>query len=207
MASRVSMLNRIWVLKKDELYSPWHAKIVPTFLDFSKDGSTVIVRGYGEQSETEYSYSMAIDTLKIGERMNFKIKSINNLVLVLIIGQNEYSYFEIQPKSNAPSIVGDIYKSLSSGNKWLLKDNLLEFTLEETNLTTEKSYKAIEYRNNKKYFGTYFLDFYRGNIFLILLVDGKYKEEVFQILNFSPTCVELSEIDYIKSEVMISVVR
>ncbi len=56
-------------------------------------------------------------------------------------------------------------------------------------------------------FGTYFLDTYKGNVFLILLVDGKNTEEMFQVFNFNATSVELAELDSGKSGMTITSIK
>jgi hypothetical protein len=202
MVDKVNLIKRTWVLKKEETHSPWRTKIVPIFLSF-QDSSKAIVRGYGSTSEVVYSYLLQNNTLRIGEKMNFQIESITDLILVLNIGGDNYTYFSL-PSSNYSVNPVELLKIIAGKGRWRLKGNLIDFTLEEINLTTEKTYKAIEYRNGQKFFGTYFLDEYMGNVFLILLIDGKHREEMFRVLSFTPQTVQLTEIDYGRSVIIMT---
>jgi hypothetical protein len=184
-----------WVLRKSEAYSPWHVKIVPIFLDFYPDSAKVIVRGYGKVSEEQDTYVVEDNFLRIGDSTRFEIKSVTKFILTLNIAGTEYSYFSLRTDNKVPDLA-KLFKILTIKKKWELNGNLLEFTSEESKLTAERSYKAIEHRSGQQFFGTFFLDVYKSNVFLILLVDGRYKEDFFQVLDFGPGRVELKKVDY-----------
>jgi hypothetical protein len=189
-----SMLNKVWLLKKRESYSPWNLKIVPVIIDFTNNDSTVILRGYGKSSEREYLYTVENNILIIDEKRRFQINSISKNFLELIIGGDSYEYFELNGKDEK-STLKKIKQILSVKNKWNLDGQILEFSSEATNLVEEETYKVMEYVNGQKYFGTYFLDYYKGNIFMILIIDGKPNEIIYKVFNYSTTSIEVGEID------------
>lgn len=166
-----------WMLQK-EFRSPWKTVIVPLFLNFD-DTNHVVSRGYGDGSVSRLTYSLNDEKLKIGDKINCEIVAITLKKMVLKIDDEEYNYYRLLEESLDPDpkkLKAQLIKS-----KWLIDDNSYEFTNDPI-LNNNNSFEVIKYRDGKTYFGTYFIDTFKNNLLLVMLIDGKPLEKVFKVI-------------------------
>lgn len=189
-----SFLKKTWVLRKQDVYSPWNVRIVPVFFDF--DSTKITIRGYGVDSEEVHSYRIEDDIIDVDDGTKFRVKSISESVLVLDIDGSDYTYFSLEIAHGKAIDVDMISKLLVSNGQWRFRSTFVEFTADILDLGVREMFKMVQYRGGEKFFGTYFVDLYKGNIFLVLLIDGTYKEEMFRVVDFTSDRIRLAEIDH-----------
>lgn len=175
-----------WMLQQ-EFRSPWKKVIIPLFLSFD-DTNNLVSRGYGDNSVSRLNYSLSDKNLKLGDKINSEIEAITQKKLVLKINYEEYNYYRLFEKPTQPD--PNKLRMQLIKNKWSIGDNTYEFT-NDPMLNNNNSFELIECRDGKKYFGSYFIDTFKNNLLLVLLVDGKYMEIVFKVVDNQGSVLKL----------------
>lgn len=196
-------LKKFWILD-DQSVSLWHIVIVPQMLDFSAKENMVLARNYSDASEQYYRYSVDGDSLKIGASLHYKLKELTDSMLVLTMKDEEYVYLVDECRSTDLD-KRELYPMLKN-TRWRLSKSFIEFSDKSQMIPTSDTYslKICGSTNNKeKSLGAYRLDSYRGNLYLIMIIDKFYKYTYFKVMLFNEQLLVVKEMALDAEEIML----
>lgn len=183
-----NLINGTWVLEK-EIKSPWKNVLIPVFLDFDEKTGMVELKGYGELTKSNTEFSIYLKKMKIGCKMEFEIQSLTNEKLIIKYANSEYNYFKLKKSKSLIDFTKLKYTLCSE--QWTVGNSILEFKDDVEELSGVKKHEMIEYKENKKFFGTYCFDSFKNNYFIILLIDGRPNEMMLKVEDFENSAVHL----------------
>ena len=188
-------IKQIWMLKNGDSKSPWNIKIVPAFLDFISFPNRVVARGRSDSSIKVYSYTI-IDNEILTNKAKFKIVTLSVNNLVLQIDEDYYSYYSLT-KNTKEINEASIFNILTNNKMWLIGIDSIQFTKSKDNIefvVGTEFYLLNAYKENRKFYGTYYIDVFEGHVFLCLLIDGEYQERVYEIVKIDNMVISYKEV-------------
>lgn len=190
----ITSLNRIWILS--DKGSPWKQKDMPQFLDFTSPNQ-IIVRGLGDNSSERHSYKIGNGILTLDNQHQYRIVGLSDKQFVIENDGQYFSYYALTEIST-PFNINDL-KHLSKDKSWAIGADNLTFTKElETTLFDPKSkfYVLVSTQGTRKYFGSYFIDSYKGHVFLHTIIPNHVPiEKTIELVKINAEVIECREID------------
>jgi hypothetical protein len=189
------IIKQIWMLKNGDPKSPWNIKIVPAFLDFISIPNKVIARGRSDSSITVYCYTISNNEI-LTNKAKFKIIALSLNNLVLQIGEDYYSYYSLK-KSAKEVNKTSIFNILTNNKRWIIGGDTIQFSRSNDNIefvVGTAFYVLNAYKENRKFYGTYYIDIFEGHVFLCFLIDGEYQEKIYEIVKIDNKVISYKEV-------------
>jgi hypothetical protein len=177
-------IEKVWIIRNDKPNSPWHTKVVPVFLDFTSGKNLVTIRGYNNNSQVTCNYQIRDNYMLIND-VKFRIVSLSINNLVLQIGEDYYSYYTLDNQLLIRDKL-EVLDLLANNKEWKIGSDTIRFTKETESsafITAPTFYSLISIKNNRKFYGNFYIDSYKGHIFLYYLIDGQFVENFLEVLD------------------------
>lgn len=188
-----SLIYNKWILSSSQM--GWNSIIVPQVLSFDFEKQTIQTYEFDGTTDPSVTFSFDKKKLHIGKNIEFDIIEISPKTLRLKLDDKEFTYSPLVKHINDISLVNTI--SLLTCNHWKMYTNELYFSNEnEFPFNNQiKGLKVKEIDSESFVLGSYTLVQIEGNIILITIIDGKYKKNIYQIIEVGKDYIKLLPIE------------